>query len=334
MAVSVIRSVALTSSSRAFIAAVRSARSRCLELAHGRNASPRAYRSNTGLGLRSARPPPASPRSRYAAGIERRRWTLREATLPVLAAGRPAAARAARLRPAHDARASTASSAGSPSWPSSSPISSSTPATTSPTSTPSRPCSPRSARCSTARASSCSAATTTSAPRPRTRPATCAETRSATHGVPLPWRDLRAALRRARLARRHARQRHVDGDGQQVAAAGVDDPHLAWTATTASPARWPTRADLRLGLTHSPEPRVLDGFAADGYDLVLAGHTHGGQLRMPGYGAIVTNCGIDRSRARGASRWGAHTLAARLRGPGHLAVRRRSGSPAPRRRAC
>jgi predicted MPP superfamily phosphohydrolase len=52
---------------------------------------------------------------------------------------------------------------------------------------------------------------------------------------------------------------------------------------------------------------VLDAFATDGYDLVLAGHTHGGQLRLPGYGAIVTNCGLDRSRARGVSRWGAHT---------------------------
>ena len=51
---------------------------------------------------------------------------------------------------------------------------------------------------------------------------------------------------------------------------------------------------------------MLDGFAADGYDLVLAGHTHGGQLCLPGYGAIVTNCGVDRSRVRGASRWGAH----------------------------
>ena len=51
---------------------------------------------------------------------------------------------------------------------------------------------------------------------------------------------------------------------------------------------------------------MLDAFAADGYDLVLAGHTHGGQLRLPGYGAIITNCGVDRSRARGASRWGSH----------------------------
>jgi len=49
---------------------------------------------------------------------------------------------------------------------------------------------------------------------------------------------------------------------------------------------------------------VLDAFAEGAYDLVLAGHTHGGQLRLPGYGAIVTNCGLDRSRARGASRWG------------------------------
>jgi predicted MPP superfamily phosphohydrolase len=49
---------------------------------------------------------------------------------------------------------------------------------------------------------------------------------------------------------------------------------------------------------------VLDRFAADGYQLVMAGHTHGGQLCLPFYGAIVTNCDLDRSRAKGASRWG------------------------------
>src|SRR5205823_1144688 len=68
----------------------------------------------------------------------------------------------------------------------------------------------------------------------------------------------------------------------------------------------PADAQLRLGATHSPEPRVLDAFADDGYDLVMAGHTHGGQLRLPGYGALVTNCELDRSRARGASTWGEH----------------------------
>jgi predicted MPP superfamily phosphohydrolase len=46
---------------------------------------------------------------------------------------------------------------------------------------------------------------------------------------------------------------------------------------------------------------VLDAWSADGVDLLLAGHTHGGQVRLPGYGAIVTNCGIDRARAKGLS---------------------------------
>jgi len=62
-------------------------------------------------------------------------------------------------------------------------------------------------------------------------------------------------------------------------------------------------ADLALGVTHSPEPRVLDAMTADGAGLILAGHTHGGQLRVPGYGALVTNCGLDRARARGLSSW-------------------------------
>ncbi len=125
------------------------------------------------------------------------------------------------------------------------------------------------------------------------------------HGEPLPWEDLRAALsERGWHDLTHAR-RTFEVAGLRVAAAGVDDPHLrrdryARIAGAVSP-----RADLRLALTHSPEPRVLDAFAADGYDLVLAGHTHGGQVRVPGVGALVTNCGLDRSRARGASRWGA-----------------------------
>ncbi|MGQ0574298.1 MAG: metallophosphoesterase [Pseudonocardia sp.] len=125
-------------------------------------------------------------------------------------------------------------------------------------------------------------------------------------GVPLPWRDLRAALlERGWHDATHARVQ-LQAGGLSVAAAGVDDPHLGLDRydRIGGPVH---DADLRLGLTHSPEPRVLDRFAADGYDLVLAGHTHGGQVRVPLVGALTTNCGIDRSRARGASRWGAGT---------------------------
>jgi uncharacterized protein len=59
---------------------------------------------------------------------------------------------------------------------------------------------------------------------------------------------------------------------------------------------------LSIGVLHSPEPRNLDRFAADGYQLLLAGHTHGGQLCVPFYGALVTNCGIEKARVKGLHR--------------------------------
>jgi uncharacterized protein len=124
-------------------------------------------------------------------------------------------------------------------------------------------------------------------------------------GEPLPWQDLRAAFtERGWLDLTHTR-REFEVAGLHVAAAGVDDPHINRDRyeTIAGPAS--AAANLRLGLTHSPEPRVLDRFAADGYQLVMAGHTHGGQVCLPFYGALVTNCGLDRSRAKGPSRWGA-----------------------------
>jgi len=121
----------------------------------------------------------------------------------------------------------------------------------------------------------------------------------------LPWQDLRAAFtERGWLDLTHTR-RDLEVAGLHLSVAGVDDPHLKRDRydTVAGPAN--AAANLTLGLTHSPEPRVLDRFAADGYQLVLAGHTHGGQLCLPFYGALVTNCELDRSRAKGASRWGA-----------------------------
>jgi len=127
------------------------------------------------------------------------------------------------------------------------------------------------------------------------------------HGNPLPWQDLRAAFtERGWLDLTHNR-RELDVAGLTIAAAGVDDAHLGRDRydTIAGPPN--AAANLTLGVTHAPYTRVLDRFAADGYQLVLAGHTHGGQLCLPFYGALVTNCDIDRSRVKGASNWGAGT---------------------------
>lgn len=126
------------------------------------------------------------------------------------------------------------------------------------------------------------------------------------HGEELPWRDLRAALtEHGWVDLTHQRHELAVGD-TRVHAAGVDDPHLQLDKYSVIAGKPPEGVQLSIGLTHSPEPRVLNTFADDGYDLVFAGHTHGGQLRVPGYGALVTNCELDRSRARGASTWGEH----------------------------
>jgi predicted MPP superfamily phosphohydrolase len=123
------------------------------------------------------------------------------------------------------------------------------------------------------------------------------------HGDELPWRELRDGMTGRGWLDLTNTTGWLTVAGVRIAFAGVDDPHLQLDRydDVAGPAD--PDADVRLGLVHSPEPRVLDRFAADGYDLLLCGHTHGGQLRVPFYGALVTNCGIDRQHVRWLHRW-------------------------------
>jgi predicted MPP superfamily phosphohydrolase len=123
-------------------------------------------------------------------------------------------------------------------------------------------------------------------------------------GADLPWQDLRDVLTGSGWADLTNDRATVKAGGRQIELRGVDDPHLDRDDYPAVAGPADPSADVRIGLSHSPEPRVLDGFAADGFDLVTCGHTHGGQLRVPFYGALVTNCGIDRERSRGLHRWG------------------------------
>lgn len=122
-------------------------------------------------------------------------------------------------------------------------------------------------------------------------------------GPPLPWPQMARQMASAGWLDLTHRRERVQIRSVPVALAGTDDPHLskARYELIAGPAD--REAVVRIGVIHSPEPYLLQSFADDGYDLVLAGHTHGGQVRVPFGPAVVTNCGIDVHRARWLHQW-------------------------------
>lgn len=93
-------------------------------------------------------------------------------------------------------------------------------------------------------------------------------------------------------------------NGLRLEFSGVDDPHLAFDE---HPGFSPTAFDeqpapsVRLGVCHAPYLRTLNRFVDDGAQAIFAGHTHGGQVCLPGGKALVSNCDIDPSRAKGVS---------------------------------
>jgi len=125
----------------------------------------------------------------------------------------------------------------------------------------------------------------------------------------------------------------LDINGTHLEVFGVDDPHIGRdrldlitravddlrSEDPLGDETWPDSAEHReprptvtIGVAHAPYRRVLTSFVNHGAQLILAGHTHGGQVCVPGFGALVTNCDIPRSQVKGLSLWGSGLRSAYL----------------------
>ncbi|GAB3278174.1 metallophosphoesterase [Sinomonas notoginsengisoli] len=124
--------------------------------------------------------------------------------------------------------------------------------------------------------------------------------------VELDWRRLFTGFGAAGWLNLTNRSQSMNLNGVRFDFSGVDDPHLRRERY----ADWPRgasghqdRPHVKVAVIHAPYQRVLDHFSDAGADLILAGHTHGGQICLPGYGALVSNCDLPTWRAKGLTEW-------------------------------
>ncbi len=146
----------------------------------------------------------------------------------------------------------------------------------------------------------------------------------------LPTEDLREGLLAAGWVDLDNARARVKVDHREIELVGTDDAHIRADRYHEVSARADPSADLSLGVTHAPYRRVLDPMVADGLAMVIAGHTHGGQVCVPGYGALVTNCDLPRRQAKGLSTWHAAGRTAFL----HVSAGLGTSPYAPIRFAC
>jgi uncharacterized protein len=120
---------------------------------------------------------------------------------------------------------------------------------------------------------------------------------------PLPWQDLGRGFKEAGWIDLTHTRALLEIKGVRLGFRGTDDGHIDQDryAEVAGPIDH-DEIDVAIGVTHAPYRRLIDAMAYDGHDLIIAGHTHGGQVCVPFYGALVTNCDLDTRRAKGLSK--------------------------------
>lgn len=126
------------------------------------------------------------------------------------------------------------------------------------------------------------------------------------HGEDLPWPELDLGLQARGWKNLNHHRTTITINGTTIEARGTDDAHLEFD-DYALVAGTPDKCDISIGITHAPYLRILQGMSDDGLDAIFAGHTHGGQVRLPWFGgsrALTTNCDLPNWRARGLTKFG------------------------------
>ena len=124
-------------------------------------------------------------------------------------------------------------------------------------------------------------------------------------GAKLPWQKLQKQLTKAGWKDLNHNKVKLKVNGVVIEARGTDDAHLELDDYRKVAGRVSKTVDIAIGVTHAPYERVLAGMAQDKLDLIFAGHTHGGQIRLPWIGgskSITTNCDLENWRSRGVTK--------------------------------
>ena len=93
----------------------------------------------------------------------------------------------------------------------------------------------------------------------------------------------------------------IERESAALHLAGIDDAHYYRTHSFHRAAHDIPHQACAILLSHTPEPYRLAAHA--GFELMLCGHTHGGQICLPGGVPILTDSDAPRAYARGAWRY-------------------------------
>lgn len=127
-------------------------------------------------------------------------------------------------------------------------------------------------------------------------------TQGHTHGTPLNTKRLKRILEgKLSWINLNNASAYLKIANTRIRLFGTNDAHIGFDDLKKMKKSLATHAtfNLSIGVTHAPYGKIVSALAQEGAQLICAGHTHGGQLCLPGQRALVTNCDAPPRMASG-----------------------------------